>query len=217
MAVISSVVIGQGRGSIGTVTLTRWKGLQVAKSKPISVAQPASDKRTMRQSALTQVVALFRLLSTVINLTFKSMAIQMSAYNAWSRLTLNDAFDYTTPPVAELVVTDLSFSKGTIADTPPIISSIVNNANQVTVTFPTTSIGAGQSATDVAVLVVYSEDNLEWKGLVSTAARSTGTVTLTGLTAMTTGSNIHIWLSFASVSTSAVSDSVYATAVVAAA
>jgi len=79
MATTSNPLIGSASGSVGGVTFSKWKGINVIKAKPVTVAQPDSDKRTMQQSALRQIVAIYRMMISLIFVSFKSMAISQSA------------------------------------------------------------------------------------------------------------------------------------------
>ena len=176
MAVVQNALIGRTRGSIGGVTFSTQFGLNVAKSKAVSVANPNTDKQIMRRSALSQITAIGRQLLGIISVTFRSLAVGKSAYNAFSSLALKSAFDYSTPPTAEFVPADLVISKGTIQATE--IDTATVHAGLVSVEFSELATGVGQKASDLAVLVVGSSASARFIGAVSSAARSTGSVSI---------------------------------------
>ena len=211
MAKVSNPVIGNASGSVGGLTFSKWKGINVMKQKPTSVAQPASDTRDMHQSALSQIVIIYRLLSSVINLTFKSLAVNMSSYNAFSSFNLKNAFDFSTPPTATLLPANLLISKGTIASTFATTSMVDVSDGDCTITFPTTTTGANQQATDLAVIVVYNVTKNTWEGKVSTGARSTGTASIDLTAVYATTDSCRVYLAFLSESGNKASDSTVTT------
>ena len=211
MARTANPLIGKSSGSVGGVTFTSWKGINVIKEKPASVANPQSDKQLERRNALTQIVAIYRSISSAISAGFKALAVQKSAYNAFSSYNLLNAFTYTGSGDATLNYEDILVSKGSIAPT-AIATLVTADADEtVTITYAATAAGAGQSLTDLAIVVVYNEDNDEWYGALTAAARSAGTVSIEMPTAVSTGDTIHAWLGFTSVSGLSQSDSQYDT------
>ena len=167
MAVVQNTLIGRTRGSIGGVTFSTQFGLNVAKSKAVSVANPNTDKQIMRRSALTQITAIGRQLLGITSITFRSLAVGKSAYNAFSSLALKSAFDYATPPTAVFVPSDLVVSKGTIQSTEIDSASVL--AGLVLVEFSEVASGVGQKASDLAVLVVGNSATGKFVGSVSSS------------------------------------------------
>ena len=214
MASTSNPLIGKASGSVGGVTMSSWKGINVIKSKPTSVANPQSDKQMDRRNALAAVVVIFRLVVSAVNAGFKSLAVKQSPYNAFSSYALKNAFTYAGTGTPTLIPANFKFSKGSIADT-SISTVVVANADAtVTVTFPTTATGASQSASDLAILVAYNEDNDEWFGELTSAARSTGTASIELPSACSTDDTVHVFLGFTSSNGSLQSDSIHDSAVV---
>ena len=134
MTIVQNTLIGKSKQSIGNATFTTWKGRNVLKSKPVSVANPKTDSQLMRRSALIQTVELYRKVSGVINAGFNELATTISAYNAFCSYTLKNAFDYSAPPVASFVIDDALISKGSIAQ--QLLDSVAGSAasNDIVVT-----------------------------------------------------------------------------------
>lgn len=196
MAIVQNTLIGRSRKSVGGTTFSTWKGLNVLKSKPITVANPESDAQLMRRSALSQIVAIFRLIPAAVNAGFKKLAVHMSPYNAWASVNLKDAFDYSAPPDATFYPAGMLISKGTIAKTEISTISSTNGSPTATITFPTTSADPGQSATDKTIAVVFNESQNVWGSATGTAVRSAGTVSVTMPANYVTGNDISYWLGF---------------------
>jgi len=178
MAVSQNSLIGKTSGSVGGITFTSWKGINVVKSKPTSVANPDSDLQKMQKSVMRQLVAINQSLSGAIKQGFSSLAIGMSAYNAFTSYNSKNAFNLTAPPTATLVPSNLLLSKGSIGVT-EMDDCVISVTNQNAIfSFPTTASGANQSSTDLAVVAVFNINTEKWDYLVTSVARSTGTATL---------------------------------------
>lgn len=196
MAIVQNTLIGRSRQSVGGTTFSTWKGLNVLKSKPITVANPDSDAQKMRRSALRQVVAIFRLIPAAVNAGFKKLAVHMSPYNAWSSVNLKNAFDYSAPPDATFDPANFLISKGTISPTPITANTNTNGSPTSTITYPTTTADPGQSASDLTIAVVYNVTQGTWGVAVGTALRSAGTVDVTMPANFVTGNAIVAYLGF---------------------
>ena len=214
MARVSNTLIGHASGNVGNAVFSTWKGIDVLKEKPISVANPNSDNQQMRRSAMSQVVSIFRQAASAVRAGYKKLAIQMSEFNAFSSEALRFAFDYSAPPVATLNAEDLLISKGTIATTP--ISTVVADvsATTVLVTYPTTTPEPGMSASDQAIIVAYNETLDDWTGASTSDLRSAGTADIPMPGTWVAGNNIRVWLGFYNPLSQESSDSVNTTGTV---
>lgn len=211
MARVSNTLIGPSSGRVGNAVFSTWKGINVLKEKPGSVANPNTDSQQMRRSALSQVVSIFRQAPGAIRAGFKKLAVQMSEWNSFSSNALRFAFDYSTPPTALLVPADLLVSKGTISSTP--INSIVASvgAGTIIANFPTTAPDPGQSLTDKALIVAYNVTTGDWTGGTTSAARSTGTANIPLPAGWVSTNNIRVYVGFYNELSGESSDSVNTT------
>jgi hypothetical protein len=216
MSVVQNTLIGQSRQRIGNAVFSTWKGINVLKSKPMSVANPQSDGQVQQRSAFSQMVSAFRNMPAVIQLGFKKLAVKKSEFNAFMSYALKNAFDMSVPPTATLVPADLLISKGTIASTALSTQAADRSDNTITVTFPTTATQPGQSSTDVALVAAYNVTKSDFYGEVTSAARSTGTASIALPAEWETGDNLVIYLGFSNPLTKETSDSVNDTATIAA-
>lgn len=210
MAVTQNTLIGSASGKIGGAVMSKWKGLNVLKSKPLTVANPKTDLQIMRRAALSVVTKLFRAVPAVVNLGFKEQAVGMSEFNAFSSTNLKGSFAYDEAPDPDLDITLLKFAKGTITPTTVAFTSLVAATKVLIITWPTTGFLAGQSATDKVMVVAASNDGTVYVEQVTTTQRSAGTatITLTGLK-VTAGDDIAIYTSFYNSATRKASDSIY--------
>jgi hypothetical protein len=209
MAKVANPLIGKTSGSIGGVTFSSWKGVNVAKSKPTVVANPQSDAQVAQRAAFSLLVSLYRAMVSILVIGFKELAIKKSEFNAFVSQNLKNAFDLSSPPTATFVPASFMISKGTITDTP--ITSVVADVSDgdITFTYPTTATAPGQSATDKPVMAVYNATKEEWTNGVGTATRADGTDTLAIPATWEDADVIHSYLGFVNAAGDAASDSVY--------
>lgn len=209
MSVVQNPIIGRAKQKLGGTVFTTWKGINVLKGKPLTVANPKTDKQLMRRSALEQIVAIGRKIASAINLGFKEQAFQKSAFNAFTGYNLRNSFDYSAPPVAELEPNQVLVSQGTIS--PTIADSVTGDASDARITFeyPTAATLPGQSSTDQARGVLYNATTGEWFAAPNFALRSANQLLVTTPDGfLTAGDTVYSYLFFYNTTTRKSSDSV---------
>jgi hypothetical protein len=209
MSVVQNPIIGRAKNKIGGVVFSTWKGINVIKGKPLSVANPKSDKQLMRRSALIQIVAIGRTIAAAIGLGFAEQAFRKSAFNAFTGYNLRNAFNYSGAPAANLQPENLLVSQGTIATTtvaPPICDV---SANTVYVEYENAITAPGQSASDLCRVVVYNETQDKWAAPSAQALRNTGELTAAVPSGFfTAGDSVYVYVYFFNSATRKSSDSV---------
>jgi len=210
MSVVQNPFIGRARQKAGGMVFSTWKGINVLKTKPLTVANPKTDKQLMRRSALSQIVAIARAITAAINLGFKEQAVQKSAFNAFTGYNLRNAFNYTTPPTAAIQETNLLVSQGTITSQPMTSIVIDKSENEAQLQWDEQSAQPGQSASDIVATVFHNVTKNKWYAFASDTPRSDGaaTITLDG-NFISTGDDINCWTFFYNVANRKSSDSTY--------
>jgi len=195
-SVVSNPLIGHAKQKIGNVVFSTWKGIDVLKTKPLSVAQPPSDRRTAQQSALRQMVLAFRRMPGAIDAGFKKLAVKMSQWNAFASYNLKNAFDFSVPGVATIVPSDVLISKGTIA--PTIMLTDVGDVSLATIaaTYAATATDPGQSVDDVAIIAAHNPTADEWTGDIAAGTRGDGTASIPLPAGWNAGDIITVYLGF---------------------
>lgn len=94
MARVSNPLIGAASGSVGGVTMSTWKGVNVIKTKPTSVANPKTEGQTAQRAKLSTAVSVYKQMPSLVKKGFGQAAIKKSAYNAFvSTNTKANVFD----------------------------------------------------------------------------------------------------------------------------
>lgn len=162
MSVVQNTLIGRARKKIGGSVFSTWKGINVLKSKPLTVANPRTPKQIQQRSAVSQITALYRGISGYIQLGFKQQAVRMSEFNAFSSYNLKNAIDKTVSGVATIIFADLLLSQGTITKTTPTAWSASLGATFNTIWDVLDPLPPGISLTDSALLVGYNKTKGNW-------------------------------------------------------
>lgn len=208
MAVVQNTLIGSSRGKVGGTVFTRQFGKNVLKSKPLSVYNPQSDKQKDQRVSLAKTVALYRSISSVVNQTFKSQAVGMSAFNAFTSKAKLNAFTYTGNGLPVLKPGSLLISKGTISPVAATGKEITIPAKAVKVDFPITLSDASQASTDKAVIGLYNATAGTLRASVTNAMRSAGTATATFDNVDNAADDYYVYVAFVSADGSKSSDSI---------
>jgi hypothetical protein len=205
MAVTQNTLIGRSRQKIGGAVMRSWKGLNVLQSKPLTVANPKTDKQKAQRSALSQLVAMFRQFLAYIRLAFNEMPQGTTQWAQLMKFNLKTGFTFT-PPNATLKADSLRLSSGTLIGAQDLTFANPGGRN-ISIDWTDNSGQPGANGADRAVAVVLSASG-EIYYFSSTAKRGDSTMNFTvpGTTAFT---NLHLYFYFDNASQRKASDSQY--------
>ena len=211
MARVQNTLIGKSSGSVGGATFSTWKGINVLKSKAISVSNPKTDAQKLQRSRLTIMVALYRICAEIVTLGFKTLAIGKSEYNAFMSDNIQSATAPATADSAEFVPAQLKLSKGTIGTIPILTMVGTDSSADVDFTWNDALTPIGSSPGDTAIFAVYNATKDEWGFDTGLDVRSSGGASTAMPSNVATSDVLHGYMFFESASSEEVSDSVYIT------
>lgn len=112
MSKFNSIVFGKMTGSIGNATTAIWRGINVAREKPTTVANPRSAGQVKQRVLFSALVAMSRIFNVIFNIGFAKAAIKMTPYNVF--VSLNQFSEFVTNPSGTPVydLTKLKLAKG---------------------------------------------------------------------------------------------------------
>lgn len=205
MGIIKQGILGGFSGKVGGVVGSSWKGIAVMKAKPLSVANPRTAGQIAQRTKLSNVSKFAAvILATVIKPLWDRFAQQASGYNDFTRTNIGLFSDIAPSTPSSLVV-----SSGKMAATPIATAAGAFNATQITLTWADDSGEGLKLATDVAYVVVWTEDSDQVKGFETTAVRSDGTVDVDLDSNVVEFESAHAYLAFKRADGTVVSDSSY--------
>lgn len=208
MARVQNTLIGRASGSVGGATFTTWKGINVLKSKPESVANPRTLGQISQRNRLAIMVPVYRALALAIAIGFKSRAVAKSAYNAFMSANIIPSTSVDGAGIASIQFQSLKFALGTMGSTPIDNATATNDARNVSITWDANLQPLGSSANDESYLIAYNTGTQEW-AQGSGALRSAGTTSVDFKSNVQLGHTVHFYLFFKSPNSDVVSDSVH--------
>lgn len=212
MTVVQNVLIGRSKQKIGNAVFTTWKGINVLKSKPITVENPNTINQQMRRTALSDIVGFYRAISNVVTVGWKELAIGKSEYNAFVSYNLKNAIDYSAPPAATSIPANGVISKGTIMKQNITSATATGATDTIVVNWSAAVLQPGQAATDKALLVVVNETAGTYDSFVTSVSRSANTLSQVLTNPVTAADVMSIYLGFYNPTTYKAGDSDYISA-----
>lgn len=214
MAKVQNTLIGRASGSVGGATFTTWKGINVLKSKPESVANPRTLGQISQRNRLSVMVAVYRLIALAITIGFKTRAVGKSAYNAFVSANIGNATTVDANGNATVDYQNLKLALGTMGSTPIDNTTGASGQTNVGIGWDDSLAPIGSSQQDIAYGVALNPTTGEWVS-ISDQDRSNGEIDLTFGSELAAGDRVEVYLFFKSFDDADVSDSVYVQHVVA--
>lgn len=213
MAVVQNPITGRSKQKYASAIFSTWKGINVLRSLPLTVANPKTPGQLLQRAKLSQTVGLYRQFPGVVKVGYRQQAVQKSEYNAFASDTLKNAFTGSTAETVEVSMSDLTVSKGTMAATPTTL--VTMNGDTMEIGWDETApLAPGQAATDQAYAVVIAKDQASGLpvvlGTASGVARTVGQIDVLNVD-QTGMDETSVYLFFASTVGNQVSDSAYET------
>lgn len=191
MGKLSSGIFGGVSGKVGNLTGSSWKGIQVVKSRPQSVAYPGTAGQVAQTTKMSAIVSFCKLiLSSWIKPLWDRSAVKMSGYNAFVRANIAEFADGEINDYSSLVM-----SQGTMSPT-PIESAVFSLSNTVvTLSWDALSISGLQNSSDIAYACCINGANGE-VAVASGALRSAGSIAVPFPTTQNDNDIMHCYLVF---------------------
>jgi hypothetical protein len=207
MGKFSEGILGKFTGAIGTVVGSTWRGISYMRIRGARTKTGTPSQAQVEQQVKFKMVTHFlRPLRGLIDVTFKSYGLKMTAANYALSCNLNNAVTGLYPDFKiEYSLILLSQGKLPIAD---LSTATVSAAGKVKFTWTDDSaIDEEANATDNAVLVAYCEETNLCKYVLKGGSRSevTGLLSVSGFS----GKSVETWILFISADGKKISDSVY--------
>ncbi|MEJ7828451.1 MAG: DUF6266 family protein [Segetibacter sp.] len=207
MARTQNTLIGRSSGSIGGVTFSTWKGINVAKSKATSVADPKTPAQLIQRRRMKNAVLLFKAFGSLLNTGFSEAATGQSAYNVFVSQNLKNGSisDELTNLLNDPAL--FSISSGTLDNTPITTAVATATSDQATVNWDSVTAGNKNSFDQVSALLLDANGQVLAQS-TGAVRRTDGSITLTSNRPLITGEVLHAYLSFFQSTTRKSSDSV---------
>lgn len=210
MAVVQNPIIGRARNKMGGVIFQTWKGKNVLRSKPLTVANPKTQGQMAQRNKLSEAVKIYRETSGAVQLGYVQQAVGMSQYNAFVSEVMKNAMT-VVGSVVTVHYDDILFSKGTISIAAGFNVAEGLNPDLASVSWVSDPLAPGQSLSDTLVGVTYNETQDIWTSIITLDDRSQESAQLDLEGTNVQNDVIHVWAFFVNANGNKTSDSQYGT------
>ena len=208
MAVLKRGILGGFTGSVANVVGSSWKGIDVMRSKPLSVANPRTAPQVTQRNKFANVVEVAsRLLVPVVKPLWDRFAQRQSGYNAFVSYNIdffNQAglVNFSQFQIGRGILTTADIDgAGTAAGTGRAAVDWVNNSGQGTAL-----------DSDEVYFVAYNEVSGEWISSSAVVTRSAISAEAFFQDVVNIGDTIHFYLAFRRADGTIVSNTTYSSA-----
>lgn len=177
MATFVNGILGGFSGKVGTVIGSYWNGIEYMRSRAAHVSQPNTPAQLEQRARFALVGKFIRPLIPFLRVSYKSMAVNKSAFNAAMAHTLENAVTGTYPELS-IDFTKVLVSQGLLLGAESA-SAVSTTANTINFTWNDNSEDYGANPTDKVVLVVYCPALQKFITSIGTAMRTEGSQTMT--------------------------------------
>lgn len=146
MAKIPQGILGGISGKIGGIVGSSWKGINVIKTKPLSVANPRTTAQVAQRTKFGNTVALASdILAQIIKPHWDRFASRQSGYNAFIQKNI-DLFENAAPNPPQ----NLKISVGKMEPTPFSVGVVTEEDRDVVLTWEEALVPKFKAGNDLA-------------------------------------------------------------------
>jgi hypothetical protein len=208
MAVIKQGILGGFSGSVASVVGSSWKGINVMKAKPLSVANPRTAGQVAQRNKFKSCVSFaIVILAAVIKPLWDRFAIKQSGYNAFLQANM-DCFD--SEGLAN--PTELRISKGKMESTAFKTGQFVGGSKAFGSTWNDDSGNGYKLETDEVYQVFVNTNSGDVEVAANDKTRKDKAMSTTLTMDMTNGDEIYCYMAFRRADGTIVSDTSYISA-----
>lgn len=206
MAIVQNPFTGRTSGKFAGAVFSKQFGKNTMRSKPVEVANPKTTKQLTQRSRFSMMVVVARMILSFVRVTFKQMAVGMSAFNAFVKTNIDD-FISGTYPTFTYDWTKLVIAKGTLTNLlNPVAAAFAGLLVKISWTDNT---GSGDAlATDQAVLLLVNPTKMEVMYSTTDATRDAQEYSFT-VPSSWTGDTVYCYAAAADADFAKIADSVY--------
>jgi hypothetical protein len=177
MAIIKRGILGGFQKKIGNVVGSNWKGIDVMRTLPVSVANPRTAKQVEARTkfgTISKVAS--KLLGDIIKPLWDRFAQYQSGYNAFIKANIG-----AVGPSGNIAMNQIVIANGKMEATPISVTSGAGTSGPFTFTWTDDSGDGFKLATDQLYIVLADVNFQNVETIPAAAIRSDGTVTVPAL------------------------------------
>lgn len=124
MAITQNTLIGRSQNKVGGTVFSTWKGKNVLKSKPLTVANPQTAPQQGQRGKLSFLVLFFRAFLSVIRYSFTEVSVGSTEWASFIKYNLKTNWSGSAPNFTFNPV-EFVGARGTLVNAPNMVASSV--------------------------------------------------------------------------------------------
>lgn len=206
MGTIKNGILGGFSGTVGPAVGSSWKGIDVIRSRPPRKRRRSTEGQLGQMTRMELVSGFLAPLTTLLNKTYGSGLVKMSAFNKAMSYNMRNAVDGDHPDF-RINFARVILGSGDLLN--PELSAMQSEVmGQLSFIWKDNSSEGSARSTDQAFAAVYCSGENEWRTWSKGAQRNAGRYTL-DIPAFS-GKTVHAYIGFLSDGGKFVSTSQYA-------
>lgn len=189
MAVTQNPLTGRSRGKVANFVMSKWRSLNVVKSKPLTVANPRSPGQMRSRVELGALSGLAKFGGAALKAGFSHATIGKTERNRFVQLNYDEVSSIggATPTIA---YSALKYSEGSLAKL--VNGTPVTTANSVTVPFTAQTVQSGNSNNAVCYVLISAVGDNGINAITTTLAGGTS-LAITNIPFSPIGGRLYIF------------------------
>lgn len=164
MAEVQNPIIGRSKNKFANAIFSTWKGKNILRSKPLTVANPQTEAQMAQRAKFSFLVHLAKTMQAVVKAGMREMAVRMTEFNAFVSANINNGAVALVNGSWVVVPEYLVLSKGSLAPT-EFTNVTTNTANKtVNISYDNTVVDNQTSADKVYIAAGNSKGNYQLLG-----------------------------------------------------
>ena len=117
MAEVQNPITGRSKNKYANAIFSTWKGRNILRSKPLSVANPQTDAQMKQRAKFSFLVHLGKVMQAYIRVGFKEVAVKVTAFNAFMSENMSNGAMVYSGGAWNIDPSKLTISKGSLDKT----------------------------------------------------------------------------------------------------
>jgi Family of unknown function (DUF6266) len=206
MGKLSNGILGGFSGTVGPVVGSRWKDLDVIRSRPPGKRRKSSPDQLKQMAKMSLMTPFVSPLSNLLNRTYNQTAIRtMSCFNKALSYNMRNAVSGEYPAFS-INYSRVVLGIGDLLNV-EMLKTSSDSEGKITFTWTDNSNEGSARTTDEFFTALYCESLGHWETAINTTQRNAGSYTL--FVAKFSGKAVHVYIGFLSADAKFVTTSQY--------
>ena len=194
MGTYNKGILGSFSGKVGTVIGSSWNGIDYMRSLPKPSSKAPSEAQMSLRAKFGLANGFLGPISSLINLGYKSLAVQKTGYNVAIADIIAEAITGLYPDFV-IDYSKVLFSKGSLTGAWNLTATSPNPA-EISISWTDNSGSGNARNTDKAVVLIYNPEKSQFVHNLEAGALRSAAVDTLSLPEEFSGDTVQVWVAF---------------------